>query len=165
MEDNRYIVQMNDITVRFPGVLALDGVRFDALPGEVHVLLGENGAGKSTLMKVLAGVNTSYEGEIIYKGEQIDRGHRARPHGHSAGVRHPDTHPPAPRTAGENPVPLGAVSRGGLSRRLFYENRRTHPMKKISKKKTIVRILCAAVPVAAISAILIRRRHKTYAGL
>lgn len=71
MEDNRYIVQMNDITVRFPGVLALDGVRFDALPGEVHVLLGENGAGKSTLMKVLAGVNTSYEGEIIYKGEHI----------------------------------------------------------------------------------------------
>lgn len=38
-------------------------------------------------------------------------------------------------------------------------------MKKISKKKTIVRILCAAVPVAAISAILIRRRHKTNAGL
>ena len=38
-------------------------------------------------------------------------------------------------------------------------------MKKISKKKTIVSILCAAVPVAAISAILIRRRHKTNAGL
>lgn len=38
-------------------------------------------------------------------------------------------------------------------------------MKKISKKKTIVRILCAAIPVAAISAILIRHRHKTYAGL
>lgn len=38
-------------------------------------------------------------------------------------------------------------------------------MKKISKKKTLVRILCAAVPLAAISAILIRRRHKTYAGL
>lgn len=38
-------------------------------------------------------------------------------------------------------------------------------MKKISKRKTIVHILFAAVPVAAISAILIRRRHKTYAGL
>lgn len=38
-------------------------------------------------------------------------------------------------------------------------------MKKISKKKTIVSILCAAVPVAALSAILIRRRHKTNAGL
>lgn len=38
-------------------------------------------------------------------------------------------------------------------------------MKKISKKKTIVRILCAAVPVAALSAILIRRRHKAHGGL
>lgn len=69
--DHEYIVQMEDITVRFPGVLALDKVRFDAKPGEVHVLLGENGAGKSTIMKVLAGVNTNYEGRIIYKGEKI----------------------------------------------------------------------------------------------
>jgi len=69
--ENDYIVQMEDITVKFPGVLALDKVRFDAKPGEVHVLLGENGAGKSTIMKVLAGVNTNYEGRIIYKGEEI----------------------------------------------------------------------------------------------
>ena len=68
---SEYIVQMEDITVQFPGVLALDKVRFDAKPGEVHVLLGENGAGKSTIMKVLAGVNTNYEGRIIYKGEEI----------------------------------------------------------------------------------------------
>lgn len=62
---------MDDITVEFPGVLALDKVRFDAYPGEVHVLLGENGAGKSTIMKVLAGVNTTYSGTITYKGEPI----------------------------------------------------------------------------------------------
>jgi len=68
---SEYLVEMNDITVQFPGVLALDHVHFDAKPGEVHVLLGENGAGKSTIMKVLAGVNTNYEGEIIYKGEKI----------------------------------------------------------------------------------------------
>ncbi|MGE4549681.1 MAG: sugar ABC transporter ATP-binding protein [Intestinibacillus sp.] len=68
---DEYIVRMEDITVQFPGVLALDKVRFDAKPGEVHVLLGENGAGKSTIMKVLAGVNTNYEGKIIYKGQEI----------------------------------------------------------------------------------------------
>ncbi len=66
-----YIVQMDHITVQFPGVLALDDVHFDAKAGEVHVLLGENGAGKSTIMKVLAGVNTDYEGTIVYKGEPI----------------------------------------------------------------------------------------------
>lgn len=65
------ILEMKDITVRFPGVLALDNVSFQTARGEVHVLLGENGAGKSTLMKVLAGVNTHYEGTIYYKGEEI----------------------------------------------------------------------------------------------
>ncbi len=62
---------MNDISVEFPGVKALDRVHFNAVPGEVHVLLGENGAGKSTIMKVLAGVNTNYTGTIIWKGEEI----------------------------------------------------------------------------------------------
>lgn len=67
----QYLVEMEDITVQFPGVLALDKVRFRAEPGKVHVLLGENGAGKSTIMKVLAGVNTDYEGRIRFKGEEI----------------------------------------------------------------------------------------------
>lgn len=63
---------MENITVQFPGVLALDNVKFNLYPGEVHVLLGENGAGKSTIMKVLAGVNSTYSGSVIYKGEQIE---------------------------------------------------------------------------------------------
>lgn len=71
MSDTQYLVEMEDITVRFPGVLALEEARFRAEPGKVHVLLGENGAGKSTIMKVLAGVNTDYEGTIRLKGEEI----------------------------------------------------------------------------------------------
>lgn len=65
------ILEMKDITVTFPGVKALDHASFDLRSGEVHVLLGENGAGKSTIMKVLAGINTNYEGTVIYKGEPI----------------------------------------------------------------------------------------------
>lgn len=65
------ILEMRDIKVQFPGVLALKGVPFDLRVGEVHALMGENGAGKSTLMKVLAGVYTNYEGSITYKGEEI----------------------------------------------------------------------------------------------
>ncbi|HPR35580.1 MAG TPA: ATP-binding cassette domain-containing protein, partial [Anaerolineaceae bacterium] len=41
---------MQDIVLRFPGVLANDHVNFTIYPGEIHALLGENGAGKSSLM-------------------------------------------------------------------------------------------------------------------
>lgn len=70
-EDKKPIVSMEHITVRFPGVLALDDARFEAWRGEVHVLLGENGAGKSTIMKVLAGINTDYTGTVKLKGKEI----------------------------------------------------------------------------------------------
>ena len=63
------LLEMHNITKRFPGVLANDNVSFDVLPGEVHTLLGENGAGKSTLMKILFGLYLPDEGEILLRGE------------------------------------------------------------------------------------------------
>ena len=55
MPDNP-IISVRDVTVRFPGVLALDSVSLDVRSGELLAIVGENGAGKSTLMKILAGV-------------------------------------------------------------------------------------------------------------
>ena len=71
MEDS-IILQMREITKVFPGVRALDGVTLEVRRGEIHSICGENGAGKSTLMKVLSGVYPygSYEGQIIYNGEE-----------------------------------------------------------------------------------------------
>src|SRR5438552_18955654 len=63
---------MRGITKRFPGVLANDGVDFEAAAGEVHALLGENGAGKSTLSNILTGRYRPDEGEIFLHGEQVD---------------------------------------------------------------------------------------------
>ncbi len=65
------LVEMKGIVKRFPGVLALDQVDFDLLPGEVHMLLGENGAGKSTLIKVLSGAYTMDEGRILVRGQPV----------------------------------------------------------------------------------------------
>ncbi|WP_250443004.1 sugar ABC transporter ATP-binding protein [Actinotalea sp. C106] len=62
------IVEMRGITIRFPGVLALDHVDLVLRPGEVHSLMGENGAGKSTLIKALTGVYSVDSGTITVGG-------------------------------------------------------------------------------------------------
>ncbi|WIJ26203.1 multiple monosaccharide ABC transporter ATP-binding protein [Devosia sp. RR2S18] len=66
------ILEMRGITKTFPGVKALSDVNLDIREAEIHAIVGENGAGKSTLMKVLSGVypHGSYDGQIIYKGEE-----------------------------------------------------------------------------------------------
>lgn len=65
-------LEMKDISIEFPGVKALDGVDFGLKSGTIHALVGANGAGKSTLMKVLAGVNTHYTGQIYVGGEPVE---------------------------------------------------------------------------------------------
>jgi len=65
------VLQMENITKRFPAVVANDDVSFDLLPGEIHALVGENGAGKSTLMNILFGILTPDSGKIKYKSEQV----------------------------------------------------------------------------------------------
>lgn len=62
---------MQGITVRYPGVLALDRVDFKMQAGEVHALMGENGAGKSTLLKVLTGAQPAHSGIISLNGVSI----------------------------------------------------------------------------------------------
>jgi ribose transport system ATP-binding protein len=62
------ILQLRDVTKRFPGVVALDSIDLDIEQGEVHILVGENGAGKSSLVKVLCGIYTRDEGEILFQG-------------------------------------------------------------------------------------------------
>lgn len=65
------ILELRNITKRFPGVLANDHISLTLYPGEIHALLGENGAGKTTLMNILYGLYQPEEGEIIVRGKPI----------------------------------------------------------------------------------------------
>jgi len=68
-DKNSPIVQLNNISKRFPGVQALDSVSLAVNAGEIHAVIGENGAGKSTLMNILAGEIQPDSGEIFFLGE------------------------------------------------------------------------------------------------
>ncbi|MCA7950892.1 sugar ABC transporter ATP-binding protein [Burkholderia seminalis] len=65
------VLEVRGVGKSFPGVVALDGVQFRVRRGTVHALMGENGAGKSTLMKIIAGVYTPDQGEILINGEPV----------------------------------------------------------------------------------------------
>ena len=65
------LLEMRNITKRFPGVLANDQVNLTLRAGKVHALLGENGAGKTTLINILYGLYSPDEGEIWMRGESV----------------------------------------------------------------------------------------------
>jgi ribose transport system ATP-binding protein len=79
-------LQISEITKRFPGTLALDGVDLEVERGTVHGLVGENGAGKSTLLKILAGDYRPTSGRIEIDGEDVDIATPRRAHELGIGI-------------------------------------------------------------------------------
>jgi ABC-type sugar transport system ATPase subunit len=65
------LLRVEGVSKSFPGVLALQDVRLQVMPGEVLGLVGENGAGKSTLMKILSGVYAPDGGQILIDGQPV----------------------------------------------------------------------------------------------
>lgn len=96
------LVSIQNLSKSFPGVRALDRVRFDLQAGEVHALMGENGAGKSTLMKILAGVYRKDSGEVLLDGQPVEINSPAHAQSLAIGIVHQELHLMRHLTAAQN---------------------------------------------------------------
>ncbi len=65
------LLEVDDVTLRFGGVVALNQVNFTLYEGEILGLIGPNGAGKTTCFNVMTGVYTPTEGTIRFRGDKI----------------------------------------------------------------------------------------------
>jgi len=107
------ILEMRQITKRFPGVLASDNVSISLYPGEILAIIGENGAGKSTLMNILFGLYQPDEGQIFIKGEPVKILNPNHAIAQGIGMVHQHFMLVNPFTVAENIV-LGAEPRQGV---------------------------------------------------
>src|SRR5215469_11258777 len=67
------LLSVRAVSVRFGGIVALDGVSFDVAPGQIAGLIGPNGAGKTTLFNCLSRLYVPDQGEILFEGRSILR--------------------------------------------------------------------------------------------
>ncbi|MBT9144583.1 MAG: Galactose/methyl galactoside import ATP-binding protein MglA [candidate division WS2 bacterium] len=104
---------MQQISKRFPGVLACDEVNISLFPGEILAIIGENGAGKSTLMNILYGLYQPDEGQIFIKGEAVKILNPNQAIAHGIGMVHQHFMLVNPFTVAENIV-LGAEPRRSI---------------------------------------------------
>ena len=68
---NAPLLELKSVSKSFGGVSALRDVDFTVLHGEIHGLVGENGAGKSTMMKIIAGMHSDFQGEMLLDGREV----------------------------------------------------------------------------------------------
>jgi branched-chain amino acid transport system ATP-binding protein len=65
------LLSVRNVSVRFGGIVALDGISFDVAPGAIAGLIGPNGAGKTTLFNCLSRLYVPNEGDILFEGRSL----------------------------------------------------------------------------------------------
>jgi branched-chain amino acid transport system ATP-binding protein len=70
-EDRKKLLEVDNVTLRFGGVVALDGISFDIHEGEILGLIGPNGAGKTTTFNVMTGVYRPTSGAVRFRGDRV----------------------------------------------------------------------------------------------
>ncbi len=69
------ILALNDVTMQFGGVVAVDNLSLEVLNGEIVALIGPNGAGKTTAFNCITGVYEPTNGEIMFQGKTVVANH------------------------------------------------------------------------------------------
>ena len=69
--DGQALLRVQDVAVRFGGIVALDGVSFDVAPGRIVGLIGPNGAGKTTLFNCISRLYECQSGDISFAGRSL----------------------------------------------------------------------------------------------
>jgi ribose transport system ATP-binding protein len=116
-------VAVSDLSKRYGGVVALDGMNLTVYPGTIHAVVGENGAGKSSLMKILAGVESADSGTISLDGEPVSLGTPKAAQAHRIGIvfqelsLFPDRSVLANLFVNDEPTRMGFISRRLMQRR------------------------------------------------
>lgn len=70
-KEDRLVLKLENITKRFPGVIAVNDVSLEFYATQIHAVLGHNGAGKSTLMKIISGAYQKDSGTMTLDGNEI----------------------------------------------------------------------------------------------
>lgn len=74
--NNPPLIAAVGLTKHFPGVCAVDGISFEVWRGQCFGLLGPNGAGKTTTLEILEGIQTPTTGQVLFRGQPLERGYR-----------------------------------------------------------------------------------------
>ena len=115
------LLEVQNISKSFPGVVALNDVSLQFLPGEVHAVVGENGAGKSTLMKIMSGAYVPDAGKIFLEGEHVTFDHPVRAQQRGISIIYQEFNLLPDRTVAHNiflgrePSRLGVIDIGRLN--------------------------------------------------
>lgn len=70
---NESLLSVKDLTMRFGGLVAVDHLTFELIPGQILAVIGPNGAGKTTVFNVITGIYSATEGQILFQGQSINR--------------------------------------------------------------------------------------------
>lgn len=78
MSETKNVLRVENVTMQFGGVVAVDDLSMEVNEGEIVALIGPNGAGKTTAFNVITGVYAPTNGQVLFNGKKVVENH---PHG------------------------------------------------------------------------------------